>query len=71
MVAGSMSTAEQEKYEAVRSLGLSWCAGTCGNNGTPVFGEIYKKWNENNLASRILEDMKMWSIAGVGGTNLE
>jgi hypothetical protein len=36
-----------------------------------VFGNISKQCNEDNLASRILEYMKLWSKAGVGDINLE
>ena len=36
-----------------------------------VFGDIAKQCNEDVLAARIVEDMKMWSKAGVGDLDVE
>jgi hypothetical protein len=35
-----------------------------------VFGNLNKQCNEDVLAARVLEDMELWSLAGVGVSNL-
>jgi hypothetical protein len=32
-----------------------------------VFGNIERQYNEDVLAARVVEDMKLWSAAGLAG----